>query len=71
MRNLDLDAYGVSEITMEETTNTKGGFWPAFLAGAIVGGLIYDAAKWLYMEALECIMDGAGNGAYEGMSWGR
>ena len=35
MGNLDLNAYGVSEVTMEEASNTGGGFIQ-FIAGAFM-----------------------------------
>ena len=45
-RLLDLNAYGVEEMSVAEMQKVDGGWWK-FVLGAIVGGLIYDAAKWL------------------------
>lgn len=44
MKNLDLNGLGVQEMNAEEMNVTDGGFWQ-FVAGAIVGGIIYDAVK--------------------------
>lgn len=68
MKNLDLNAYGVREMSYDEIINHNGGFaWGAFIAGAIAGGVIYDVCKALYLEAWEAVVDGAGDGAFDGM----
>lgn len=51
MKNLDLDAYGVKKMTVQEMENCNGG-WIQFLAGAILGGVVYDIYKWAVQETL-------------------
>ncbi|GHU71102.1 hypothetical protein FACS189413_12390 [Bacteroidia bacterium] len=41
MKNLDLNAYGVSEMNGTEMQRTDGGFWQ-FLGSLIVAGAVYD-----------------------------
>ena len=48
----NLQNFGVKELKKEEIKRISGGgwLWPAFVAGALLGGVIYDAAKWLICE---------------------
>ncbi|MDA9254243.1 class IIb bacteriocin, lactobin A/cerein 7B family [Polaribacter sp. Hel1_33_78] len=47
----NLQNFGVKELKKEEIKRISGGWaWPAFVAGALLGGVIYDAAKWLICE---------------------
>jgi thiol:disulfide interchange protein len=72
MNALNLNALGVQELNTPETMQTNGGFaWGAFIAGAIAGGLLYDAAKAAYLAALDAYVDAAASGAYNGMPKGR
>ncbi|GHU87358.1 hypothetical protein FACS1894155_00230 [Bacteroidia bacterium] len=42
MNTLDLNAYGVMEMTQQEMLNKNGGWIMAFVAGAILGGMLYQ-----------------------------
>ena len=42
MKNLNLNAYGVSEMRNAEMREIDGGWIIPFILGAIVGGMIYD-----------------------------
>ena len=44
MKNFDLNACGVQEMNAAEVAEVNGGFLP-FVAGAICGGMLYDAWK--------------------------
>jgi hypothetical protein len=44
MRTLDLNAYGVSEMSHQEMLNETGGFWGALLA-SIAFALAWDIAN--------------------------
>jgi lactobin A/cerein 7B family class IIb bacteriocin len=44
MNKLNLEAYGVSEMTDAEMRKTNGGGW-WWIVGVIIGGLIYDIAS--------------------------
>ena len=63
---LELSAYGVSEMSRQEMVETDGGInpWVAFVAGAIVGGIIYDAAKTVYVAAVNAYVDASAAGTY-------
>jgi hypothetical protein len=41
MKRLDLNAYGVEEMSNVAMRKTEGGFWQ-FFAAAVVAGAIYD-----------------------------
>ncbi|MCG8578770.1 MAG: class IIb bacteriocin, lactobin A/cerein 7B family [Bacteroidales bacterium] len=43
----NLAELGVQELNAQEMKTTDGGFWQ-FVAGAIVGGIIYDGYKGAY-----------------------
>jgi len=43
---------GVVELGREELKKVEGGWFLYFLAGAIGGGVVYDALKWAYKESL-------------------
>lgn len=45
MKNLDLNSIGVQEMNALEMKETDGGWVWAFIAGAIIGGMIYDVYK--------------------------
>jgi len=49
---LDLNRPGISKMGKEELKTIGGGWLLPFLAGAIGGGVVYDALKWAYMESL-------------------
>jgi hypothetical protein len=59
MKQLSLNNLGVQELDAREMVETDGGnpLWLpaaiAFIAGAIAGGVTYDAAKALYFASLE------------------
>ncbi len=44
MKKVDLMNFGVEEMNTENMKETEGGWWQ-FVAGALVGGLIYDVYK--------------------------
>lgn len=44
MRNLDLNECAVQEMKQCEMNEIDGGIWQ-FVAGAIIGGILYDVAK--------------------------
>jgi|TARA_B110000091_G_C13596548_1_gene382867 lactobin A/cerein 7B family class IIb bacteriocin len=47
----NLQNYNVKELKKEEIKRISGGWaWAIFVAGALLGGVIYDAAKWLICE---------------------
>ena len=47
----NLQNFGVKELKKEEIKRISGGWaWVAFVAGALLSGVIYDAAKWLVLE---------------------
>lgn len=41
MREFQISAYGVEELSHNETKKIKGGFWP-FVGAALLSGLLYD-----------------------------
>lgn len=45
MNALELKNYGVSDLKVNELYKTEGGWIVPFVAGAIAGGLLYDAWK--------------------------
>lgn len=45
MKNLELNAMGVQEMETKEKQKIEGGSPWVFVAGAIIGGMIYDAYK--------------------------
>jgi len=46
----NLQNFGVKELKKEEIKRISGGWYWAFVAGALLSGVIYDAAKWLVLE---------------------
>jgi hypothetical protein len=57
MKNLDLCIYGTKEMSASEMESKTGGFWGEFVAGALVGGIIYDVYKsaclWMIKQQIE------------------
>ncbi|TXK73898.1 hypothetical protein [Mesonia sp. HuA40] len=49
---MNLENYGVKELKAKEINETNGGLWQ-FVAGAIIGGLIWDGVKWVYTHDVE------------------
>lgn len=45
MRKLNLTTYGVEEIVIREQKEINGGNPWAFVAGALIGGMLYDVYK--------------------------
>lgn len=45
MKKLDLNSFGVTEINALDMQEIGGGWVWAFIAGAIIGGIVYDAYK--------------------------
>lgn len=46
-----LQNFGVKELKKGEIRKISGGWtWPAFVAGVLLGGVIYDVAKQLVLE---------------------
>ena len=45
----NLENYGVQELNSNEINIIDGGFLE-FLAGAIIGGVVYDVVKWYVTE---------------------
>jgi len=48
----NLENFGVQELKAEEINETNGGFWN-FVIGAIAGGVLYDAVKYVYTTDVE------------------
>lgn len=48
----NLENYGVQELKTEEINETNGGLLN-FVIGAIIGGVLYDAVKYVYMHDVE------------------
>ena len=46
MKKLEFEGLGVQDLSVEEMKTIDGGWWQAFLIGAIAGGMIYDFGKW-------------------------
>ena len=55
MKNLDLNAYGVSEMSLQEMVETDGGGFWGKLVEVIVGGIVYDVVKEVAKEAGEAL----------------
>lgn len=53
MNSLDLNAMGVQEMNTSEMIQADGGNPWAFVAGAIIGGMIYDAYKAVAFAIIE------------------
>lgn len=53
MKKLDLSSFEVKELNELETKEICGGWVWAFIAGAIVGGMVYDAYKFMCKTILE------------------
>ncbi len=49
----NLEKYGVLEMDATEIREIEGGWLLAFVAGAIIGGLIYDGLKYIYTHDVE------------------
>ncbi|MEJ5315659.1 MAG: hypothetical protein WHS63_01490 [Tenuifilum sp.] len=64
---VNIECYGVQELSTVEKNSTEGGNIWVFFAGAIVGGIVYDAAKAAYIAAVEGYINASANGTYEGM----
>lgn len=45
MKKIDLNSIGVQEMNSSDMKENAGGWVIAFIAGAIVGGMIYDVYK--------------------------
>jgi hypothetical protein len=42
---METEKFGIKELTLNEQKDVQGGWIAAFIAGAIVGGMIYDVYK--------------------------
>jgi len=69
MKTLDLNAYGVQEMNAVEMKETDGGLGPvpAFLIGAVVGGVFYDTVKATYIGYFNLNQQAHIDGVYNGM----
>jgi hypothetical protein len=57
MGNFDLNSFAVQEINDPEMKEINGGWFWAFIAGAILGGMVYDAYKGMYVTILNAQID--------------
>lgn len=53
MKNFNLNSLGVQELNNLDMKEVGGGWVWAFIAGAIIGGMVYDAYKALSKEIIE------------------
>jgi hypothetical protein len=67
MKKLDLNIYGVQEMSALEIKENNGGWIFAFIAGAIVGGMIYEVTRDVYLWARDGYIEESEKGTYEGM----
>jgi len=65
MEKLENDDQNIRELNPLEMINTFGGN-PVliFIAGAILGGIIYDLTKWAYNGSKEALIERASNDDY-------
>ena len=68
MNKFDLNLMRVHEMNALEMQETEGGFvWAvvvAFIAGALLGGLIYDVAKYAGTESFNALCERASEDGY-------
>ena len=67
MKKFDLKLMNVCELNAIELQNVDGGFWQvaiAFVAGALLGGVIYDVTKFAANESIEALNDRASGDGY-------
>jgi hypothetical protein len=67
MEKFDLRLMEVCELNFIELQKTNAGFWAvaiAFVAGALLGGLIYDVTKAAAIESNEALKERASEDDY-------
>ena len=61
MNEIEYNQLGLKELAISDIKDTNGGAWYIFVAGAIAGGLLYDAWK----TSLTGYVNGCMNGSVD------
>lgn len=60
--------FEIKELSFKELKEINGGNpLIAFFVAAIVGGIVYEVTKELYISAVKGYIEGSQNGTYDGM----